>query len=241
MALTGPPHVGKASFLKEELEATVHPSDLLIASEGVDGVREAIEFARSAPLGSEQRTILVDDADSLSYPAQDALLKICEEPHSGLRIVLVAHDLHGLLPPLRSRMRDVIRWTVLSHEEMLGFADTVAAVPSDLLLNLASGRPGLYLAMMQNAGFEDLHAALLEAGSGKPAFMRDTPPLIKGLKGQGPVRDAVVHVIRSASRSAQDWRRAAQLLRLCAVLGGCPSANAEIHWMRAARALSDVT
>lgn len=241
IVLTGPSHVGKASFALQELESSVHPSDLFITPSGIDGIREALTFSRCCPLNSNQRTILVDDADSLSFPAQDALLKICEEPHSGLRLILVTHDLHSLQSPLRSRMRHIIEWDTLEFDDMMKFAETAPAVPSKILLELSGGRPGIYQTMVENAGFEELHEALKNSFFSKDLFLKSTPSVIKSLKGVGAIRDGVIQVLRFNARLTLDPYAGLPLLQYASILHNYPSVNSEIYWQRMALDLFNVT
>ena len=240
LALTGPAHLGKASCAEELFAQSFHPADFLTMGEGIDGVREAVEFSRSAPLESPFRVILVDDADGLGEPAQDALLKLTEEPHPSLKVVLVAHDPGHLQPALRSRIRNEIRWEPLNPTDMHAFCETVSSVISYPLMDLATGRPGLYRSMMESPGFEELFAIVTRilSGGSKPVLF-PTPDLVKGLKGPGPVRDAVVHILRAAARSASS-ERAVHVLRFCGTLSRVTSASADIHWQRMAAHLSDV-
>ena len=241
-ALTGPAHLGKASCALSLLDTLIHPTDLLVMSEGVDGARDAVSFCRSEPLNGDWRVLFVDDAGALSEPAQDALLKICEEPHPSMKVIIVAHDPGHVQPALRSRIRNEIRWLPLSDEEMYSYAGTVSAVTHEPLLRLSSGVPGIYRALMEVAGLEDLYgfACRCIAGTVRP-IMLSTPDVIKDLKGKNLTRDAVVHVLRAAARVSGNPVRSIPILDFCSTLTSSPSANAEIHWMRAAAHLSDVT
>ena len=49
---------------------------------GIDAVREIKNYLWQKPIASKCRTIIIDDADRLTREAQNALLKISEEPPS---------------------------------------------------------------------------------------------------------------------------------------------------------------
>ena len=231
IAVTGPSHVGKFSAVRHSYEGSCDPSDFLVMEKGVDGVREVIDFLGMKPLRESHRTVLIDNG--LSEPAQDALLKITEEPTSTTRIVLVSHDLESLLPALRSRIRTEIRFGRLSDDEMCDFSNSFSSVVYPSLLKLSSGRPGFYRTMMENSGFDNLFDTLKEIASGSSdVFMGSVPQLIKDLKGESNIRDTVVHLVHRASRFATNTEVLFQMLKLCRTLSGCPSANAEIHWLR---------
>ncbi len=241
VALTGPAHLGKASFARYAIEQSVDPSDFLLMEEGIDGVRGVVEFCRSLPLNSEYRVVLVDNASSLSEPAQDALLKLTEEPHQSLKIVLISHDLGHLQLSLRSRIRKSTVWYHLNDSDMRLFANSFSSVACEPLLSLSCGIPGLYRIMMETPGFEEFFSFTnrIALGEVKP-FNTATPSLIKELKGPSAIRDAIVHVIHRSSRISRDPMASAHMLRFCDTLSRVTSANADIHWSRMAAHLSDV-
>jgi DNA polymerase III delta' subunit len=94
------------------------------------------------------RVAIVEQAHRLNDDAQNALLKMLEEPPAGVTIVLCADDEECLLPTVRSRCVRV-RLGPVSGREIeawlgdLGVADAPAAAR---LARLAGGSPGLALA-----------------------------------------------------------------------------------------------
>jgi DNA polymerase-3 subunit delta' len=94
------------------------------------------------------RVALVEQAHRLNEDAQNALLKVLEEPPSGVTIVLCADDEECLLPTVRSRCARVRLGSVSGREierwlGELGAADAPAAAR---YARLAEGAPGLALA-----------------------------------------------------------------------------------------------
>src|SRR5258706_15589440 len=69
----------------------------------VDDVREAIERTAYRPFEGRWRVVIVDEADTLVAPAQNALLKTLEEPPSSSVFILVTARPDVLLPTVRSR------------------------------------------------------------------------------------------------------------------------------------------
>jgi DNA polymerase-3 subunit delta' len=69
----------------------------------VDPVRAAIERCGYRPLDGRRRVAVVDQADALEVAAQNALLKILEEPPSSTTFVLVTARADALLATIRSR------------------------------------------------------------------------------------------------------------------------------------------
>lgn len=74
---------------------------------GIDDAREAAHFLRMKPLRSLRRIAIVLDADFATSEAQNALLKILEEPPPAGLLLFSASDPRALLPALRSRLQSV--------------------------------------------------------------------------------------------------------------------------------------
>jgi hypothetical protein len=74
---------------------------------GVDVAREFSSFLYKFPVASKYRTLVVNGAIDLTPQAQNALLKIAEEPPQHGLIILVVNELTVLLPPLLSRFQKI--------------------------------------------------------------------------------------------------------------------------------------
>src|SRR6185503_5742816 len=70
-----------------------------------DAVRDVIDRANYRPFEGRRRAVIVDDADALMEPAQNALLKTLEEPPQASVFILVSSMPDSLLPTVRSRCR----------------------------------------------------------------------------------------------------------------------------------------
>lgn len=69
------------------------------------------------PYCGGKRIAVIDDADYLSVPAANALLKTLEEPPPQSVIILIGTNKHKQLPTIRSRCQ-VIRFSPLSHTDL---------------------------------------------------------------------------------------------------------------------------
>jgi hypothetical protein len=75
----------------------------------VEDARRVSELAASAPFVDENKVVIIS-ASRVYHEAQNALLKLFEEPPRGTYLFLIMPSLGGLLPTLRSRVQ------VLKHE-----------------------------------------------------------------------------------------------------------------------------
>lgn len=72
---------------------------------GVDVAREFSEFLYRQPVASPRRTLIIASAAEFTDQAQNAILKLVEEPPSHALILMTVRDVGSLLPPLRSRVQ----------------------------------------------------------------------------------------------------------------------------------------
>ena len=98
-------------------------ADVLVIEPGdtgsikVDQVRAAIERTAYRPFEGRRRVVIVDEADAMEAPPQNALLKTLEEPPAASTFVLVTSRPDVLLPTVRSRCQR-IRFGPISPAEM---------------------------------------------------------------------------------------------------------------------------
>lgn len=136
----------------------------------IEAVREIKNFLWQKPNASAKRTLVVDEAEFLTTEAQNALLKVTEEPPASSLLIVVASDLDGLLATITSRLQrvyfgavpeaEIARWLAAEH----GIAKTKAAS----LAKQATGKPGLALRLLNDAAFKrnlELAAAFLKTAA----------------------------------------------------------------------------
>ena len=104
----------------KQVENKQHPSLLFIEPEGLNIKIEMIAKIRSfisLQSFSSQRVVLIDQAHTMNFQTQNALLKSLEEPPDGVYFILVCDQISKLLPTIRSRTQ-LIRFKSLSFLEM---------------------------------------------------------------------------------------------------------------------------
>ena len=84
---------------------------------GVDTVREMKLASCLRPNDLDYKVFIVDHAEALTLSAQNALLKLIEEPPAGVYLLLLTKALSALLPTIRSRA-PVLRMQAFSAEEL---------------------------------------------------------------------------------------------------------------------------
>ncbi len=158
------PQEGKISIIQEfllALEPAPFVDSLIIfpveGTTGIDAVREAQRFIWQKPARSARKTIIVADAATLTHEAQDAFLKIVEEPPEHGLVLFVARDPAFLSPALQSRFQKLYVPTS---------AD--AALPEDAVAEadefLAAGAAGRKEIMKQVLERDDAAVSLFAAG-----------------------------------------------------------------------------
>ncbi len=70
-----------------------------------DEIRKITPFMRMTASQGGWRVVIIDDADTMNRNAQNALLKILEEPPANSILILVCHRAGAMIPTIRSRCR----------------------------------------------------------------------------------------------------------------------------------------
>lgn len=83
----------------------------------VDEIRKVPGFLRMTASDGGWRVVIIDDADTMNRNAQNALLKILEEPPKNAILILVTHRLGALIPTIRSRTQ-VYNFHPLAHDRV---------------------------------------------------------------------------------------------------------------------------
>jgi hypothetical protein len=108
------------------------------ASIGIEQIRRLqANLALRAYSSSGQRIILIDGAQRLTVEAQNALLKLMEEPPAATIIILTVTDPERLLPTVRSRSQNVY-FPPLAQEVIAAYLSEHDGVPGPLAAELAS-------------------------------------------------------------------------------------------------------
>jgi len=126
-------------------------------------IRSLIRELALASMEGAWRIAVVEDAERMNEDAQNALLKLLEEPPPRTVLVLCAGEEEALLPTVRSRCTKVRLGAVPGREIAAMLEDEKLADASGAagLARLSRGRPGLARALATSPDAVHLHEQLL--------------------------------------------------------------------------------
>lgn len=166
LLLTGATHAGKgylARYLSKNLLGNQpEASGLRIydgANSGIDDVREIIGTLKYTTLDkNDQRIIIIENIDQIGHEAQNALLKILEEPPKNAVFIATTSEFNSVLPTVVSRMNQInVRSLTLSQSKEI-FEDISNAEEIAKAYHLSSGAPALMANILKNQENELLEA-----------------------------------------------------------------------------------
>ena len=74
----------------------------------MDQIRAVIADSVVLPNEAERKVYIIDEADAMNVPAQNAALKLLEEPPRGVHLLLCASNAELLLETVRSRCAEIV-------------------------------------------------------------------------------------------------------------------------------------
>ena len=232
--LTGPRGIGKATlaykiakmvygnvgdFFIIDMDRNID-KDGKIKSDGksisVYTVRATIEKMQMSSMSGEWRVILIDSVDQLTVAAENAILKLLEEPPAKTLFLLVTHQLSAVLPTVRSRAR-------VEKMRPLGLSDLrrlcARFMPDDAIddetLRLANGSFGRIAGLKQTGG-DTIYAKLVDLISHKNSTPSDAMGIARQIAPypelHGILLDVIAHfnladIYPMATRAIADINR----------------------------------
>ena len=166
LLLVGPSGTGKVSLavnIAEQilgLESTklddyayslhIRPEDGKAIS--IDSVRQLERFlSLKVPRNNVyNRSIIIEDADTLTHEAQNALLKTLEEPPQSTIVILTASHLEGLLPTIISRVQAISVQKPIKNDLNVLYGEDFSQSEIDKAYAVSAGLPGLMHAVLSD-------------------------------------------------------------------------------------------
>lgn len=130
----------------------------------IEAVRNLQQFVRLRTTGKAmvRRVILVENAERMTTEAQNAFLKLLEEPPADTVIILTASTVQGMLPTIRSRVQTLTITTPQKEALTAHFKDKPAAHVTQAYF-LSGGLPGLMSALLDEDTSHPLVESVAEA------------------------------------------------------------------------------
>lgn len=220
LLLTGPDGIGKTA-IAEVLAAMLlqldvaklanHPYYKRIAPDGssstisIEAIRELQKFLQLKTTGraSLRRAILIEHAQGLTIEAQNAYLKLLEEPPADTLLLLTADSPRALLPTILSRVQTITIYppTEAQLQPLLTASSADEATMRQILF-LSGGLPGLLHALLDKTAEHPLLASVAQAKD----ILQKTPferlSLVDSLSKQRETSLAVVAALERMAETA---------------------------------------
>lgn len=139
----------------------------------VNTVRNMIEKMQMSSMSGQWRVVLIDSVDELTLAAENAVLKLLEEPPQQTLFLLVTHQLSNVLPTVRSRARveKMHPLTISQLRELCTKFMGDTEISSDIL-KLSNGSFGK-IANLKSSGGDLIYTELLDALKNKRSTSSD--------------------------------------------------------------------
>lgn len=121
---------------------------------GIEAVRGLKNFLMSRPAVGKRRVAIIERAESLTPQAQNALLKIAEEPPAKALLILVTKSAEALLPTVLSRFQKIF----LGEERESRAPASAPSLVKEFLRANSGRRSALIKTMLEDP--ETAHAAV---------------------------------------------------------------------------------
>lgn len=132
---------------------------------GIDDVRDLRKFLERKTTGTHgiRRIVIIEDADSMTAEAQNALLKSLEEPPADTVIILTSSDINILLNTIHSRVQH-LRVEPIGKSLVLNiFGHKYTQDALNGAFHMSGGRASLLLALLEQKADHSLVKAINEA------------------------------------------------------------------------------
>ncbi len=167
----------------------------------IESIRGLQQFVRLRTTGKAaiRRVIFVENADRMTTEAQNAFLKLLEEPPADTVLIMSAAHIQGLLPTIRSRVQTLAVTAPEKSALVAHFAGKPASTVTQAYF-LSGGLPGLMTALLEGDTSHPLVVSVVEAKQllQQPLFERLTH--IEALAKQ---KDMAISLVEALSRIAQ--------------------------------------
>jgi DNA polymerase III subunit delta' len=164
----------------------------------IDQIRALESFVFVGGHRNGARAVVIEPAEAMNAAAENALLKILEEPPANVYFVLISSRFRQLLPTIRSRCRILKLGRPSSSDAQRWMSDQGAAKAGDLL-PLMGGAPLLALREIEQGRAEvlsSLASSLAEPGRDPLALAAGWESLLQAKNDSGLSMETLVGIVQ---------------------------------------------
>ncbi len=206
----------------EDLEKQPHLKTVVPTkgSIGIDEIRQILQFLQLKTAGHAQirRVVIVEDADTMTIEAQNALLKTLEEPPQDTVVILTAGSKLGLRPTILSRVQKVEILPV-SLSEAQNYLEKLTKDEVDIQkpYAISQGYVGIFMALINEDYEHELFKKITQAKELISETMFERLKEVDSLAKEKDDLPALLHCLRlilsTAASTSGDKKRALQIGR----------------------------
>lgn len=143
----------------QKVNTSSHPDFVCFESNGekikIEQMRDLQSAAALSPVMGSRRAVIIEDAERLTLPAANSLLKILEEPSQSLLFILTATSVQSLLNTIVSRCR-VFRLAPAAPDLLVEalIKNGYLAENAEVAARLSSGRLGKAITLLEPGGLD---------------------------------------------------------------------------------------
>ena len=171
----------------------------------IESIRELQRFMtlKIPAAGGIARIAVIEDAHLLTTEAQNALLKLLEEPPADTAIILTASSTEALLPTIRSRVQ-VLHMVPPLHEDLKEhfIQKNFEVTDIEKAVLVSGGLPGLTHALLTSDNTHPLHEATVQARSLLQATAYERLLMVDSLGKQRQLITDILFILGQMSRMA---------------------------------------
>jgi len=214
--LVGNNGVGKATLAAHMVESALglepgtigqYPYVTTITPEkdsiSIESIRQLQRFLQLKTVGTRplRRAVIINHAEALTTEAQNAYLKLLEEPPADTLMVLTADNQRALLPTILSRVQLLTVYTP-SEEALKNYFGSLGKQPAAIsqAFFLSGGLPGLMSALLDDDQTHPLSSGVAQA---KEILQKQTFERLAMVEGLSKKREEARYVVQALQHIAQ--------------------------------------
>ncbi len=167
LLLVAPNGTGKLTVAKTWARSITSPQSITVVEPDEKGTItiEATRMLYQRTRGKQpgRQVVIIDHAEAMGIEAQNAFLKLLEEPRPDLTFILTAPSTESVLPTILSRVQTMavlpVASATLTHHTANAKVDPQALAQ---ILFVAAGRPATFVTLLKNPQAFEHHKAIMQ-------------------------------------------------------------------------------